>query len=105
MEAGEFRRVYEDLRKAEYDVVGVSTDSQEENDRFRESLDLPYPLVGDPEGKIVREYDVRWPLVGRARRVTYIVERDKKVQFAFGNETNMKAHAQQACQYADERAR
>lgn len=105
METGEFRRVYDDLHKAEYEVVGVSTDSQEKNDRFRESLDLPFALVGDTSGKIVQDYQVRWPLIGRARRVTYVIDRDKTVQFAFGSETNMSAHAERACEYVDEHTR
>ena len=45
-------------------MVGVSGDPQERNDEFRKSLDLPFPLVGDPEGKILRAYDVRWPIIG-----------------------------------------
>jgi peroxiredoxin Q/BCP len=99
VEAGEFRRVYDDLRRADYEVVGVSTDSQEESDRFRESLDLPFPLVGDTEGRIVQDYQVRWPLIGRPRRVTFIIDRDRKVLFAFGSETSMTAHAARACEF------
>jgi peroxiredoxin len=105
VEAGEFRRAYGNLQKADYDVVGVSGDSQEENDRFRESLDLPFALVGDPDGRILRDYQVRWPLIGRARRVTFVIERDKTVQFAFRSETSMTAHAAQACEYVNEHAR
>jgi peroxiredoxin len=103
VEAGEFRRVYGDLQKAEYDVVGISSDSQEKNDRFRETLELPFPLVGDTEGRILRDYQVRWPLIGRARRVTFVIERDKTVQFAFGSETSMTAHAERACEFVNAR--
>jgi peroxiredoxin len=33
-------------------VIGVSADSQETQDRFAKSLELPYPLVGDPVGTV-----------------------------------------------------
>jgi peroxiredoxin Q/BCP len=105
VQAGEFRRAYEDLQKADYDVVGVSGDPQEKIDRFRESLDLPFALVSDAEGKILRSYRVRWPLVGLARRTTFVIDRDKTVLFAFGSETSMTAHAEQACEFVGERAR
>ena len=36
---------------------------------------------------------------------TYIVDRDKKVQCAFGSETRMAAHAESACEYVNERGR
>ncbi len=97
--------MYGDLQRADYDVVGVSGESQEKIGRFRESLDLPFALVGDAEGKILRDYRVRWPLVGLARRTTFVIDRDKTVQFAFRSETNMTAHAARACEYVEGRAR
>jgi peroxiredoxin len=78
-------------------VIGVSNDPQEVNDRFRESLGLPYPLVGDPEGRIVRAYDVRWPIIGMTRRVTYVISTSRKVRLAFHSELDMGAHSAEAC--------
>lgn len=85
-------------------MVGVSGDSREKNDRFQESLGLPFVLVGDPEGKILRAYKVRWPLIGLAQRVTYVIGSDKKVEMAFRSETDMTAHAAQACEFVAGRA-
>jgi peroxiredoxin Q/BCP len=78
-------------------VVGISADSQETNDRFRRSLDLPFPLVGDPEGTILRAYRVRWPLIGLAQRVTYAVGQNARILLAFHSELNVSAHAAKAC--------
>lgn len=74
-------------------MVGVSADSQETNDRFRKSLDLPFPLVGDPEGRILRAYRVRWPLLGLAQRVTYAVGQNKRILLAFHSEVGIASHA------------
>jgi peroxiredoxin Q/BCP len=90
------------LRKSGCDVVGVSEDNQEENDRFRKSLDLPFPLVGDPDAKITAAYKVRWPLFGRVQRVTYVIGRDKKVRVAFHSELSFAGHAAKACEVAAE---
>ena len=77
-------------------MVGVSKDRQEVSDRFRESLGLPYPLVGDPKGVLLRAYKVRWPLIGLARRVTYVVGRNRRVRLAFHSELNIEAHLAEA---------
>jgi peroxiredoxin Q/BCP len=79
-------------------VIGVSGDSQETNERFRKSLDLPFPLVGDPEGTILRAYRVRWPLVGLAQRVTYAIGQDGRILLAFHSELTPTAHAARACE-------
>jgi peroxiredoxin Q/BCP len=86
-------------------VVGVSRDAQATNDRFRESLGLPYPLVGDPEGRITGAYQVDWPLIGVAKRATFLVGRDRHVRLAFHDEFKMDAHAEQACAIAPEAGR
>jgi peroxiredoxin len=79
-------------------VVGISGDPQDLNDRFRESLDLPFPLVGDPSGKILRDYDVRWPILGTAQRVTYVVSPRRHIRVAFHSQFRFDAHAAKACE-------
>jgi len=83
--------------------VGVSGDPQDLNDRFRQSLDLPYPLVGDPDGAILRAYKVRWPIVGTAQRVTYVVSPKGKIRVAFHSEFNFDAHVAKACEAVADR--
>lgn len=73
-------------------MVGVSRDSQQTNASFCESLKLPFAMVGDPNGSICKAYDVRWPLVGLARRVTYLVGKDRRIRLAHGSETNPEGH-------------
>ena len=74
-------------------MIGVSRDRQETSDRFRDSLKLPYPLVGDPDGTITRAYKVGWPIVGLARRVTFLVGSDLRIQMVFPSELDPTAHA------------
>jgi peroxiredoxin len=97
-EAKEFRREFERLKSSDCSVVGVSGDTQELNDRFKESLDLPYPLVGDPDGTILRAYKVSWPIVGMAQRVTYVISPKGEVRVAFHSEFRFDAHVAKACE-------
>lgn len=73
-------------------MVGVSSDAQATSDDFCRQLELPFPLVGDPHGKILRAYGVRLPVLGLARRVTYLVGRDARVRLAFESQFNVSAH-------------
>jgi peroxiredoxin len=85
------------LRQAGYAVVGVSADAQDRNDAFARSLGLDYPLVGDPEGAILRAYGARWPVIGLARRVSYAIGRDGRVAGVFHSELDPEAHVREAC--------
>ncbi len=77
--------------------MGVSKDAQETSDRFRDSLALPYPMVGDPEGKILSVYDVRWPLIGLARRVTYVIGPGLRIRGVIRGELDADRHVAEAC--------
>jgi peroxiredoxin len=59
-------------------------------------------VVGDPEGTICDGYKVSWPLIGRSKRVTYLIGRDHRVRLAFHDEFKTGEHAVQACAAAPE---
>ena len=71
--AKEFRKHCVELELAGATLVGVSTDDRDTQCRFATSLSAPFPLLGDNDKAISRAYDVLWPLIGLAHRVTYIV--------------------------------
>ncbi len=80
-------------------MVGVSADGQDVSDRFREELDLPFPLVGDPGAEIISTYGVKWPLLKLAGRVTFIIERDRKVGAVRKSARDINSHIELACSY------
>ena len=86
-------------------MVGVSADSQRTQDSFARSLELPFPLVGDPDGSVRSSYDVAWPLFGLARRVTYVVGRDRRIRLAHRAERDVESHVAAACAYVAPGAR
>ena len=97
---GEFRLRHPALLKAGVDVVGVSTDGEETLARFRAENELPFVLVSDRGSRIARAYRASWPLIGIARRVTYLVGRDRRVRMAFHSERNVRAHPARVLQEA-----
>ncbi|GGM71222.1 peroxiredoxin [Thermogymnomonas acidicola] len=63
-------------------VIGISVDSEESHRKFREKFGLNFPLVPDPEKRIVSAYGV---LGDRsAKRITYIIGPDGKVAYVYG---------------------
>jgi peroxiredoxin len=82
----------------------VSADDQATAERFAESLALPYPLVGDPGGKILEAWGVRIPLLGLARRVTFVVGRDGRVSHRYESNLSAESHVGDACTFVRKRA-
>jgi len=72
-ETKEFRKHYVELELAGATLVGVSTDDRDTQCRFATSLAAPFPMLGDHDRAICRAYDVLWPIIGVAHRVTYVV--------------------------------
>lgn len=93
------------LQEAGAEVIGVSADHQDTSERFRKSLALPFPLVGDASGDILRAYRVRWPLIGLARRVTYVVGRDRRIRSTYASQLAVDDHVAEACAVVGGRAR
>ncbi|HEY8428898.1 MAG TPA: peroxiredoxin [Sandaracinaceae bacterium] len=81
-EACAFRDAWDRLQATGAIVVGVSTDDVESHARFAEEHDLPFPLLADPDGHVLRAYRVPSRL-GMAARVTYIVGADGRIARVF----------------------
>jgi thioredoxin-dependent peroxiredoxin len=103
-EASGFCRSYDALHAEGVEIVGVSSDPQAKSEAFRGELGLPYALVGDPSGAVLRAYGVRWPIVGIAKRGTFVIGRDRKVVLAFRSEFDAEAHLVRATAAAREAA-
>jgi peroxiredoxin Q/BCP len=79
-EACSFRDLHQELIKAKLRVVGVSPQDVESHRRFAEKHGLNFPLLADPDKKVVKAYDVDGPLGFGVRRGTYLIGSDGKIQ-------------------------
>ena len=57
-EAAEFSKDYEKFRAAGIEIVGISPDSDESHEKFRDKMGIPYPLVADTENEVSKKYGV-----------------------------------------------
>ncbi|HEY0134489.1 MAG TPA: peroxiredoxin [Nannocystis sp.] len=87
-----FRDNYVELLLAGANLVGISTDDEKTQCDFATSLKAPFPIVPDADHKICRSYDVLWPVMNVARRVTVIVRPDMIVDAVFHHEVQVTRH-------------
>lgn len=79
-QACSLRDAYEDLTKAGVQVIGVSTDEVASQKKFAEKQKLPFTLLADPEGKVLKAFDVKTiPLVGLSTRQAFLIKDGKVV--------------------------
>jgi thioredoxin-dependent peroxiredoxin len=70
-----------DLKKENVEVVGVSFDSAESHQKFREKHQLNFTLLADTEGKIADAYGVRRGAGAKmARRASFLIGKDGKIK-------------------------
>ena len=79
-----YRDTFSEFKGAETEVVAVSMDSQVKVDEFKEKYQLPFLVVGDPDGKIVDAFGVAKIDVGpvkAAKRSVFLVDKSGKVRY------------------------
>jgi peroxiredoxin Q/BCP len=81
-EACNYRDNYQSLLNKGFAVVGVSFDTEKSHKKFIKKYTLPFPLISDPDKKIIEDYGV-WGekiLFGRhymgTLRTTFVIDKN-----------------------------
>ncbi len=78
-EACGFRDRMGDLQTNNVAVIGVSFDSVESHKKFADEYKLNFPLLADPEGKIIAAYDAKMTMMKMSKRVSFLIGTDGKI--------------------------
>ena len=88
------------LRKEDLTVIGISPDDEKSHKKFETKFSLPFPLVADPEHKIIDKYGV-WgekQLYGRKylglHRTTFLIDEKGVIRKIF-LKPKSKQHAEE----------
>jgi thioredoxin-dependent peroxiredoxin len=81
-EACSIRDLHSAIQGAGLSVAGVSPQSAETHQKFREKYQLPFTLLADTEKIVVRMYDVMGPLGFGVRRATYLIDQSRRIRSA-----------------------
>lgn len=57
-------------------VLGVSADDERSHAAFAAKYSLPFSLLADPDRQIISAYGVKMPVLGVAKRWTFIIDKD-----------------------------
>lgn len=101
-QACNLRDNYSELRKAGYEVVGVSVDDSKSHQKFIEKNNLPFALIADTDKKLVEQFGV-WgekKMYGRSYmgtfRTTFLINEEGIVErIITPKEVKTKDHAAQ----------
>ena len=101
-EACSMRDDHTDLRKAGYEVIGVSADSESSHQKFIQKYDLPFDLIADTDKKLSETFGT-WgekSMYGRKYmgmfRTTYIINEEGIIEKVYQpKEIKTKIHALQ----------
>ncbi|HIY77077.1 MAG TPA: thioredoxin-dependent thiol peroxidase [Candidatus Sphingobacterium stercorigallinarum] len=99
-EACNFRDNYQQLTQDGFQVIGVSTDSEQSHQKFIAKHDLPFTLLADEDQKIVNDYGV-WveknmygkKFMGTAR-TTFIIDENGVIEHIIKKVDNKNATQQ-----------
>ena len=47
--------------------------------RFKAELKAPFHFVADPKGEVVKQFDVKMPVISLAQRYSFVVGPDRKI--------------------------
>jgi peroxiredoxin Q/BCP len=100
IEAIEFRDSYKRISDLGALVVGVSRDGVDDIRRFTERYSLPFTLLSDPEGRVIKLYCVQGPF-GIARRITFLIDDRGIVRRKWGK-VNPLGHAAEVIRAIEE---
>jgi peroxiredoxin Q/BCP len=90
-EACDFRDSLADFTKEGYAILGISPDSPEKLAKFRERDGLTYPLLSDPDKKVLTAYGafgekkLYGKVVTGVIRSTFVIGPNGKIEHAFRN--------------------
>jgi len=99
-EACSLRDNYKDLLNKGFIVLGVSPDSEKSHQKFAGKYSLPFPLIADPEKKILTAYGAYGEKVMYGKKVmgvirtTFIIDEKGMIEKVIKN-VDTKEHATQ----------
>jgi peroxiredoxin Q/BCP len=88
-EASEFTRDYDKFKIADIEIIGVSPDTEESHQKFREKMKIPYHLAADANNIISKKYGTYGlkKFMGKEymgiNRTTFLINKNGKIARIF----------------------
>lgn len=99
-EACDLRDNYERFQANNYELLGVSADSQKAQGKFKDKFKFPFPLIADEDKEMIQAFGVWGPkkFMGRTydgiHRTTFVIDENGIIEDVIAD-VKTKAHASQ----------
>lgn len=99
-EACDLRDNFERFKANNYELLGVSADSQKAQLKFKDKFSFPFPLLADEEKEVIQAFGVWGPkkFMGRTydgiHRTTFVINEEGVIEDVI-SDVKTKAHANQ----------
>lgn len=99
-QACNLRDNWENFKQEQYQILGVSADSEKRQQSFKSKYELPFPLLADEEKNVIKAYGVWGPkkFMGKEydgiHRTTFIIDENGIIEDVIGK-VKTKEHASQ----------
>lgn len=87
-----FRNEYPAFRDLGIQIFGISHDTTATLARFGQKYQLPFRLLSDPGRWVCRDYKALYPFGFFTKRITYLIDRDKRIKGVFQDLTQAEKH-------------
>jgi thioredoxin-dependent peroxiredoxin len=91
-----FRDGFDEFRKLDVEVIGISSDPVESHRSFAERHSLPFTLLSDEGGKVRELYEVPNTFGLFPGRVTYVIDKGGGVRHIFSSQLAVEKHVEEA---------
>jgi len=102
-ETQKFAQLYEEFKKLNAEVIGVSVDSLNTQLKFANSCGAKFPLISDKDKKISQLYGVLSATGSSAQRVTFIINENGEIIEVLKNLKNAEEHVTRALEILREK--
>lgn len=77
-------------------VIGISNDNLETIKMFSvQECAGKFKVAADPDSTVIRAYDAKFPLVGKAQRVSYLIGKNNRIHFSYSSLFDPDSHIDQ----------
>lgn len=95
-EAEAFKQKYDDFKKLDAEVIGISSQSVESHKEFAQHHSLPFVLLSDADGAVRKLYGVSASLGVVPGRVTFVIDKQGIIKYVFSSQLQPAKHAEEA---------
>ena len=99
-EACSFRDNYDEFKKYNCEVIGISSDSEESHKKFAKNHNLQFPMVSDSKRKLRKLFKVKPNLLGLiAGRETFLIDSEGIIRLIFNSQMNANSHIEKTLNF------